>query len=160
LNEKNSEGGEKATKGDPADPTLVSSASKKMEHGFSIFFQKKKKTVCVSFATKDDDQAYEWVRMIQECHPCKPKSSQVETFAQFMENCDNGDILLFRGKKINNKLLRGITGSKYDHVGLVINSGGKKYLFDATGDGICLHTFKKFQKKNGTRRISTCAAVH
>jgi hypothetical protein len=23
-----------------------------------------------------------------------------------------------------------------------------------------LHTFKKFQKKNGTRRISTCAAVH
>ena len=62
--------------------------------------------------------------------PCNPKEvgSDVETFASFMENCNNGDILLFRGKKINNKLLRGITRSKFDHVGLVIRGPAGPYL--------------------------------
>ena len=124
----------------------------KMKHGFSIYFQKNKKSVCVTFATSDDDQANKWVQMIEKCHPCTPKNTRdVETFEKFMANCNNGDILLFRGKKINNKLLRGITGSKYDHVGLVIKGPAGPYLFDATGDGICLHTFKKFHRKKWYR---------
>lgn len=87
--------------------------------------------------------------MINECKPCNPSDigKNFETFENFMENCNNGDILLFRGKKINNKLLRSITRSKYDHVGLVVRGPAGPYLFDATGDGICLHTFKKFARK-------------
>ena len=117
--------------------------------GFSVFWKKKGKNVAASFLTKSTQEAEKWVTMINDCKPCNPSNMEkdVEQFDAFMNNCNNGDVLLFRGKKINNKLLRGITRSKYDHVGMVVRGTAGAYLLDATGDGICLHSFEKFKKK-------------
>jgi hypothetical protein len=41
--------------------------------------------------------------------------------------------VLFRGKAFNCKLQRALTGSDYDHVGLVLKYGsGKMYIMEAT----------------------------
>ena len=39
---------------------------------------------------------------------------------ELLENAQTGDILLFTGKQLQDSLIRGVTGSKYDHVGMLI----------------------------------------
>ena len=39
---------------------------------------------------------------------------------ELMENAQTGDILLFTGKTMQDSIIRGITGSKYDHVGMLV----------------------------------------
>lgn len=37
-----------------------------------------------------------------------------------MESAQTGDILLFTGKQIKDSIIRGVIGSKYDHVSMLI----------------------------------------
>lgn len=51
----------------------------------------------------------------------------------FTNNTTTGDLLLFRSKGLSAKIQRGITGSKYDHVAIVLcYSSGKVCLLEAT----------------------------
>ncbi|OMJ91457.1 hypothetical protein SteCoe_5936 [Stentor coeruleus] len=51
----------------------------------------------------------------------------------FKNNATTGDLLLFRSKGLSAKIQRGITGSKYDHVAIILcYSSGKVCLFEAT----------------------------
>ena len=58
-----------------------------------------------------------------------------------------GDVLLMKGKKISCRLIRAFTRSEYDHVAMLYSVKNKKYFFDATGDGVCMHTLSKFIRK-------------
>ena len=131
------------------DESTTKKNTSKKEYGFSIVYKVGMRRVGKSFVTSNLEQAENWVNKIEECQACNATvaGTETETFDNFMKNCNNGDVLLFRGNKTHNKLLRGITQSKFDHVGMVIRGPSGPYLFDATGDGICLHTFAKFQRK-------------
>ena len=39
---------------------------------------------------------------------------------EFVETAETGDILLFTGKQLQDRIIRGVTGSKYDHVGMIV----------------------------------------
>lgn len=39
---------------------------------------------------------------------------------ELIQNAQTGDILLFTGKTVQDSLIRGVTGSKYDHVGMLV----------------------------------------
>lgn len=63
-----------------------------------------------------------------------------------MSQADTGDILLFRGTHVGGKLVRGITHSTVDHVGMMvklkIDEDGNEnnlYVLEAVGDGVSLN---------------------
>ncbi len=123
-------------------------------HGFTIFYQKgegAQRAKC--FLTANEAESQQWVRLIRDAAPCIVDEADGSTVsvAEFMSEARNGDVLLFRGKKLGNKLLRGVTSARFDHVGLVVRGPAGAYLFDATGDGICLHTMAKFVRKRWYR---------
>ena len=48
-----------------------------------------------------------------------------------------GDLILFKGQSIINKLQRVVTGSSFDHVGMIIRKNSKKLLLlEATGTAV------------------------
>ena len=58
---------------------------------------------------------------------------------ELLENAQTGDILLFTGKKMQDKLIRGVTGSRYDHVGMLVkyNKTGQLLIFESlAGRGV------------------------
>ncbi|KAM3127923.1 hypothetical protein pb186bvf_019993 [Paramecium bursaria] len=53
---------------------------------------------------------------------------------QFLEKAESGDIILFQSKCFGGKMQRLLTGSNYDHVGLVLKyQSGVVYILEATG---------------------------
>ena len=53
---------------------------------------------------------------------------------QFRNEASTGDILLFQSKNLTAKLQRGLTGSKYDHVAMILRYSSEKIGFlEATG---------------------------
>lgn len=79
------------------------------------------------------------------------------TEAEFMKTAETGDILLFRSfnhsktvsilslmrrtQNLPAKLQRSFTGSKYDHVGMVMILDGVVYVLDAQYDSVGLFPF-------------------
>lgn len=47
------------------------------------------------------------------------------TEEEFVESAETGDILLFKTDNLAAKLQRGISGSDYDHVGMVVRFDGQ-----------------------------------
>lgn len=68
----------------------------------------------------------------------------------FQTNACTGDILLFRSKDISSKIQRSITGSKYDHIALILcYASGKIVLLEATQSmGVCLTDWDEFLQNN------------
>lgn len=56
--------------------------------------------------------------------------------SDFLENCQTGDILLFRTNNSTAKLQRSLTGSKFDHVGMVVSFDGEVSVFDTQLDTV------------------------
>lgn len=65
---------------------------------------------------------------------------------EFLDLVETGDILLFRSQDIGSKIARGVIGSKYDHVALIIKySSGKIALLEATNtDGVGILMWEEF----------------
>ena len=61
--------------------------------------------------------------------------------------CRTGDLLLMKGKKMSCRVIRALTRSPYDHVAMTYSLRKKKYFFDSTGDGVCMHPLLKFINK-------------
>jgi hypothetical protein len=69
-------------------------------------------------------------------------------YADFEANCRSGDAILFRGRGIACGLIRKITKSTFDHIGIVVRDrNNKAFIVDATGDGVCMHRWEKFVRK-------------
>ena len=64
----------------------------------------------------------------------------------FSSSTSTGDILLFRSKDLSSKIQRGLTGSKYDHVAMVLcYSSGRIMLLEATQfQGVSLTDWSDF----------------
>lgn len=63
---------------------------------------------------------------------------------------ETGDILLFRSENIGSKIARGVLGSKYDHVALLINYvSGKVGILEATNnEGVGILMWDEFIKND------------
>ena len=62
------------------------------------------------------------------------------TSEELVESAQTGDILLFTGKNMQDRILRGVIGSKYDHVSMLVKypNTGQVILFESlTGKGVC-----------------------
>jgi len=55
------------------------------------------------------------------------------TSEELVNNAQTGDILLFTGTQMSASLLRGLTGSKYDHVAMLVKypNTGQLVLFES-----------------------------
>ncbi len=52
----------------------------------------------------------------------------------FRRRVEDGDLLLFRGNAMMNKMQRLVTGSRFDHVGMLVRDAvGNIKLIEATG---------------------------
>ena len=72
------------------------------------------------------------------------KISQI-TNQELINTAQTGDILLFTGLQIKAQLIRSFTGSKYDHVGMIIKyqNSGQVVLFESViGKGVCRWDWK------------------
>ena len=68
-----------------------------------------------------------------------------------MENAQTGDILLFTGKTMQDSIIRGITGSKYDHVGMLVKyeKSGQVLIFESLhGKGVSRWDWHEYEKSN------------
>ena len=65
---------------------------------------------------------------------------------EFKEKVETGDILLFRSQNFGSKIARGVIGSKYDHVALLIKFiSGKIGLLEATNqEGVSILMWDEF----------------
>lgn len=64
-----------------------------------------------------------------------------------MENAQTGDILLFTGKQMQDAIIRGVTGSKFDHVGMLIKyqKTGQVVIFESlSGKGVSRWDWQAF----------------
>mmetsp|Transcript_27311 Transcript_27311/g.33969 ORF Transcript_27311/g.33969 Transcript_27311/m.33969 type:complete len:101 (-) Transcript_27311:553-855(-) len=79
--------------------------------------------------------------------PCQPVELAPSNFwkvcritsQELMQNAQTGDILLFTGKTMQDSIIRGITGSKYDHVGMLVKyeKSGQVLIFESLhGKGV------------------------
>ena len=66
--------------------------------------------------------------------------------ADFIETVDTGDILLFRSRDMGSKISRGVLGSSYDHIALIIKyvSGSVALLEATTADGVNIIMWDEF----------------
>ena len=64
----------------------------------------------------------------------------------FKANASTGDLLLFRSKDLASSITRGLIGSKYDHVGLILcYLSGKVCLLEAThSNGVTVTPWNQF----------------
>lgn len=68
-----------------------------------------------------------------------------------MQVAETGDIVLFTGKTLADKMLRGVTGSKYDHVGVLIKYplSGQVVIFESlSGKGVCKWDWRNFMQSH------------
>ena len=68
---------------------------------------------------------------------------------ELLENAQTGDLLLFTGKKMQDKLIRGVTGSNYDHVGMLVKyeKTGQLLIFESlAGKGVSRWDWSQFQQ--------------
>ena len=66
---------------------------------------------------------------------------------ELLENAQTGDLLLFTGKKMQDKLIRGVTGSSYDHVGMLVKyeKTGQLLIFESlAGKGVSRWDWSQF----------------
>jgi hypothetical protein len=65
--------------------------------------------------------------------------------SQISEMVSVGDVILFKCGHMNGKLQRGLTGSKWDHVGIVVRSAGAPgfQLLEASAEGVHLWPLKQ-----------------
>lgn len=55
-----------------------------------------------------------------------------------LEQAETGDIVLFAGKDVGSALIRSLTRSKFDHVGLLVRLSDHVILFESlAGKGVC-----------------------
>lgn len=69
------------------------------------------------------------------------------SLAQFENQAETGDLLLFRGKSALSKMQRAVTRGKYDHVALLVRSTSNNnlFLFEVTGvEGVALLLWSDF----------------
>ena len=80
---------------------------------------------------------------------CRISSSELLTSAM------TGDILLFTGKQMQDRIIRTMTGSRYDHVGMLIKyqKSGEVFLFESlTGVGVQRWSWQHYQQQNYWRQ--------
>lgn len=68
---------------------------------------------------------------------------------ELINTAQTGDILLFTGMQLKASLIRGLTGSKYDHVAMLIKyqNTGELVLFESLqGKGVCRWDWKTLHK--------------
>ena len=80
------------------------------------------------------------------------KAKRKIAFLDFMKQLRTGDVLMMAGKKWMCRKISAVTGYEYDHTALCISAIGSDenkacYIFDSTGDGVCVHNFVKFHTK-------------
>jgi hypothetical protein len=75
---------------------------------------------------------------------------------QFLKSADTGDILLFRATHAGGFITRTLTGSRFDHVAMILkfadDDGQDKdlYLLEATGNlGVCLNKWSAIRGSIG-----------
>jgi hypothetical protein len=62
-----------------------------------------------------------------------------------LEEAETGDIVLFTGLDLASKMIRSVTGSKFDHVGILIkvHDTNEVILFESlSGKGVCKWNWK------------------
>ena len=70
---------------------------------------------------------------------------------ELMENAQTGDILLFTGKTMQDSIIRGITGSKFDHVGMLVKyeKSGQVLIFESLhGKGVSRWDWQEYERSN------------
>jgi len=61
----------------------------------------------------------------------------------FERRCETGDILLFTGKRMVDGIQRVFTGSRFDHVAIIMrNTQGNIELFEAIGNSVFYDFYK------------------
>ncbi|CAD8122161.1 unnamed protein product [Paramecium sonneborni] len=128
---------------------------------FKLEFKQYQKVII--FKCNDDIEGKLWfqcIRMIEEKFLKEIEKLHVRDIyfgldfvreEEFLNWTETGDILLFETDHYMAKLQRGITGSKYDHVGMIVR---EKYendilVFDVKNQaGVDLEFWKYFMKKN------------
>ena len=73
---------------------------------------------------------------------------------RFQTSASTGDILLFQAKNMGAKIQRGIAGSSYDHIAMLLcYSSGKIAVFEATAaNGVALVDWGEFYNQNWINR--------
>ena len=64
------------------------------------------------------------------------RNNDIITEEDFLSICQTGDILLFRTNSSTAKLQRSFTGSKFDHVGIVVSIDSEVSVFDTQLDTV------------------------
>lgn len=68
-----------------------------------------------------------------------------------MQNAQTGDLVLFTGVDMQARLIRGVTGSKYDHVGMLVKyeKSGQVLIFESlAGKGVSRWDWQEYQQNN------------
>lgn len=81
-----------------------------------------------------------------------------DTFSedQFLNECETGDLLLFRGNLSGPLLIRSVTHSEYDHVAMVIKLmfNPEVYFVEAVGDrGVSYNKWSNIRKHIGADKF-------
>ena len=113
-----------------------------------IFHRRRRKYTLEAETQRD---GVEWRKsielMMDYLYDMRRNSKHCVPVSDVLNSCRTGDLLLMKGKKISCRLIRAFTRSEYDHVAMLYSVKNKKYFFDATGDGVCMHTLSKFIRK-------------
>ena len=76
---------------------------------------------------------------------------------QFLSRADTGDILLFRGRNAGSSIIRGYTGSHFDHVAMVLkfeSQPDEVFLVEATGNmGVSLNRWQYLRPHIGADKF-------
>ena len=66
-----------------------------------------------------------------------------------LRQAETGDIVLFSGKDVGSTLIRSLTRSKFDHVGLLVKLSDHLILFESlAGKGVCKWRWDSLQSTN------------
>ena len=135
---------------------------------FALTFDLKNEVVKeFQFRVKRPDEAVFWIAVTKAnlnltIQPQVPPADFWKfgsiTHQALMASAQTGDLVLFSGKTFMDKVVRSVTSSKYDHVGILVKypKSGQLVIFEAlSGKGVCQWDWQTYQKKNYWRENFT-----
>ena len=65
------------------------------------------------------------------------------TYNEIENRIQSGDIILFSGQRLYQKIIQYISKSKWNHIGVIFESYGHLFLIEAVGSGVQIRRFKQ-----------------